>query len=388
MALLDMMVKKNYTVAIAHVNYNLREDTDEDYKVVHDYAITHNIPFYYKVFTKDDYQQGNFQAVARQMRYDFYHEVLYQGYDAVLLAHHLDDELETIYMYLERGSQTDYLGIEPITTISHMTIIRPLLDTKKQTLRDYCLQNHIAFHDDYTNFQTHFKRDQVRNLVLNTYTDKQKEELLLKAKAYNQRKEHIQTQLKPLLEKYHIEHKINYHEVPEALYSDFLFALLAEKIPVEKISSHLINEIIHQMTSAKPNITLQLPLHQQFIKAYDNITVTTLPSSEGYAYTITSLKEQDYDYFSIRLHGEMNDGIYVTETDFPLTIRSILPGDVIKTSGGQKKVARLFINNKIPSYERVYYPIVVRNDGQIILIPGIAKRYEYLSTNPNLFVIK
>ena len=44
MALLDMMVKKNYIVAIAHVNYNLREDTDEDYKVVHDYALQHNIP--------------------------------------------------------------------------------------------------------------------------------------------------------------------------------------------------------------------------------------------------------------------------------------------------------------------------------------------------------
>ncbi len=388
MALLDMMVKKNYIVAIAHVNYNLREDTDEDYKVVHDYALQHNIPFYYKVFTKEDYQQGNFQAVARQMRYNFYHEVLDQGYDAVLLAHHLDDELETIYMYLERGSQTNYLGIKPITTIQQMTIIRPLLDTKKQALRDYCLQNHIAFHDDYTNFQTHFKRDQVRNLVLNTYTDKQKEALLLKAKAYNLNKQHIQDQLKPLLEKYHAQNKINYHEVPEALYSDFLFALLAEKIPVEKLSGHLIHEIIHQMTSTKPNITLQLPLHQQFIKAYDNITVTTLPSSEGYAYTITSLKEQDYDDFSIRQKGEMNDGIYVTEADFPLTIRSILPGDVIKTSGGQKKVARLFINNKIPSHERAHYPIVVRNDGQIILIPGIAKRYEYLSTNPNLFVIK
>ena len=388
MALLDMMVKKNYQVAIAHVNYNLREDTDEDYQVVHDYAIQHNIPFYYKVFTKEDYQQGNFQAVARQMRYDFYHEVLDQGYDAVLLAHHLDDELETIYMYLERGSQTNYLGIEPITTIQHMTIIRPLLDTKKQALRDYCIQNHIAFHDDYTNFQTHFKRDQVRNLVLNTYTDQQKEELLLKAKAYNQRKEHIQSQLKPLLEKYHIEHKINYHEIPEALYSDFLFCLLEEKIPVEKISQHLINEIIHQMTSAKPNIMLELPLHQQFIKAYDNITITTLSVNKSYAYTITSLKEEDYGYFSVRLQGAMNDGVNVSDADFPLTIRSILPGDVIKTSGGKKKVARLFINNKIPSHERALYPIVVRNDGEIILIPGIAKRYEYLSTNPNLFVIK
>ncbi|HBG84495.1 MAG TPA: tRNA(Ile)-lysidine synthetase, partial [Erysipelotrichaceae bacterium] len=113
----------------------------------------------------------------------------------------------------------------------------------------------------------------------------QKEALLLKAKAYNLNKQHIQDQLKPLLEKYHAQNKINYHEVPEALYSDFLFALLAEKIPVEKLSGHLIHEIIHQMTSTKPNITLQLPLHQQFIKAYDNITVTTLPSSEGYAYT-------------------------------------------------------------------------------------------------------
>lgn len=43
MALLDMM--HEYSICVAHVNYNLRDDTEEDYKVVHDYCIAHSIPF-------------------------------------------------------------------------------------------------------------------------------------------------------------------------------------------------------------------------------------------------------------------------------------------------------------------------------------------------------
>lgn len=86
MALLDMM--HEYSICVAHVNYNLRDDTEEDYKVVHDYCIAHSIPFYYKEFTPDDYVRGNFQSVARDMRYAFYQEVYKtEQCDALCLGH-------------------------------------------------------------------------------------------------------------------------------------------------------------------------------------------------------------------------------------------------------------------------------------------------------------
>ena len=218
MALLDMM--HEYSICVAHVNYNLRNDTEEDYKVVHDYCKAHNIPFYYKEFTPDDYVKGNFQTVARDMRYAFYQEVYKtEQCDALCLGHQKDDVIETIYMHLERDSHPDYLGIQEVSCRLGMTIIRPLLHVTKQDLRDYCDDHHILFHDDYTNFQTEFTRDRIRNTILNQYTNSQKEELLKKAEEYNQK----QVLKKEEVSKYLTE-PLDYTLVPEDLLSDVLYA--------------------------------------------------------------------------------------------------------------------------------------------------------------------
>ena len=104
MALLDMLRIKSYSIIACLVNYHKRSDSSLDYEVVHDYCIKHNIPLAYKEIFH--YEKGNFQAQARKMRYDFYKEVakLHNG-DAVLLAHHFDDYLETVMMQKERKQE-------------------------------------------------------------------------------------------------------------------------------------------------------------------------------------------------------------------------------------------------------------------------------------------
>ena len=382
MALLDMM--HEYSICVAHVNYNLRDDTEEDYKVVHDYCKAHNIPFYYKEFTPDDYVKGNFQTVARDMRYAFYQEVYKKEQcDALCLGHQKDDVIETIYMHLERDSHPDYLGIQEVSHRLGMTIIRPLLHVTKQDLRDYCDDHHILFHDDYTNFQTEFTRDRIRNTILNQYTNSQKEELLKKAEEYNQK----QVLKKEEVSKYLTE-PLDYTLVPEDLLSDVLYALLKKHIEVSKISHHLIDEIIHQIHSSKPNIQMPIGVNEEFIKEYNNVYIRKSIKQVDYTYRIDHRQNFDCPYFKIRTQGEMNDGIPVKDEDFPLTIRNIRPGDRMETAGGTKKVSRLFINAKIPSPLRHYWPIVLDCKGNILLVPGIAKNKKYLSINPDLFVIK
>lgn len=63
----------------------------------------------------------------------------------------------------------------------------------------------------------------------------------------------------------------------------------------------------------------------------------------------------------------------MSKEDFPITIRSARPGDVIVTAGGTKKVSRLFIDNKIPKSKRDTWPIVENSQGMIILVPHLAK---------------
>ena len=78
----------------------------------------------------------------------------------------------------------------------------------------------------------------------------------------------------------------------------------------------------------------------------------------------------------------------VAKNDYPITIRTMQDGDSIMTSSGPKKLSRLFINAKIPALKRKTWPVVLNKDKTIILVPHIAKNIDYLTTKPNVFVIK
>lgn len=389
MALLDLMVSKGYKVIVAHVNYHLREDTAEDYQVVHDYCLAHHIPFFYKEYQPSDYSRGNFQAVARELRYDFFSH-LYRHYRAhgVVLGHHLDDHIETIYMYLERGTRTRYLGIEEKTTVQRMTIIRPLLEVPKAALRAYCEDNGVPFHDDYTNFETHYTRDRIRNTILNTYTEKEKQALLDHARAYNERYCHQESELAPYLKQYHEQGYSDYQTIPENLMRAFLYEIIEEATHNHAIGDALIREIKHQIYSSKPNIIAHLPANKMFIKEYDHIYIANKTHEQAYAYTFEHYEHFTCAFFSLAREGHINYGVPLTADDYPITIRSFHEGDRIVTQGGTKKLSRLFINAKVPRSQRKVWPILVNRRGEIILVPGIAKNIAYLAINPNCFVLK
>lgn len=137
MALLDMCRKEGFQLVVAHMNYKKRDTADRDMELVRSYCARFHIPFEAKLQTKPCV--GNFQAFAREERYRMYRELL-QKYQAaaVLLAHHLDDHLETYLMAKERGSMKEYLGIQEEACIMGCTIIRPLMAYSKRELEAYC----------------------------------------------------------------------------------------------------------------------------------------------------------------------------------------------------------------------------------------------------------
>ena len=87
-------------------------------------------------------------------------------------------------------------------------------------------------------------------------------------------------------------------------------------------------------------------------------------------------------------NGHINEGVYLSQDDNPITVRTMREGDSIMTSAGTKKLSRLFINAKIPALKRKTWPVVLNKDQSIILVPHIAKHIDYLTTKPNVFVIK
>lgn len=389
MYLLDTLRKKGYSICVAHVNYNYRHDSHIDYKLVRDYCDKYEIPFYYKEFFENDYHEGNFQDQARHMRYTFYQDI-YQMYDCdgLILGHHLDDHLETIYMQLSRHETVYYLGIKEVNEVYGMHVIRPLMHMYKKDIIKVCVNDYIPYHDDYTNFETDFQRDKIRNTILNTYTDLQKEQLLQKAIDHNQRIKEIEFKLKPYYQDYKRNGYINYQSIPQVYLATFLYLMLKDVLEGQLISQTLIHEMMHQMNSDKPNIQMNLPVNYLFIKEYDNVYIIDYKDCEGYCYEFDKLMYFECPYFTLSEKGHMNEGVYLSQEDYPIIVRSMQDGDKIKTSSGTKKLSRLFINAKIPTLRRKTWPVVVNKDKTIVLVPNIAKNIDYLTTKPNVFVIK
>ena len=386
MALLDMLVKKAYNVIVVHYNYHFREDSDLDENLVRSYCQNHHLPFYVRQGDKKEYQKGNFEMLAREKRYAFYKEIGdLNGIDTIILGHHLNDHLETIVMQLQRHNTKGYLGIKEQSYVKNMHVVRPLLKLKKQQLIDYCTKNHLEYHEDYTNYDTRYTRNHVRHIDLKKYNE---QELLEKASKHNQQYKKQQAKLQQIYQEYDQNHFLYLDKLPTESLDQIIYYMLKKEIYPPLITENLVQEIIKQIHSQKPNIEISLPVNFVFIKKYNNIAVRKKEIDDTYYVKYESFyKDQQLHYF-LTDQGHLHDGVFLSKEDFPIVIRCFKNGDTIKTSGGTKKVSRLFIDRKIPRDERKIWPIVENCHGEIILIPHIAKNIKYLYTKPNVFVIK
>lgn len=385
MALLDMLRIKSYSIIACLVNYHKRSDSSLDYEVVHDYCIKHNIPLAYKEIFH--YEKGNFQAQAREMRYDFYKEVakLHNG-DAVLLAHHFDDYLETVMMQKERKQEDGFWGILEMSKYEDLDVVRPLLNCRKIQLETYCQENSVDYRIDSSNLESDYRRNYFRNEVLKNYDENQKQQLYLEAVEHNEQYIKIMKYVSSWLNENFISMPTFKHcEYPTQVLKHFI--LNNTDIPMNKISKKLLENCIVALKK-EGNVKINLPVNFVLIKEYDNVYVTKLTEDEHYCIIINQLEYKDYGYFKIMSQGNDRCGVDLKSSDFPITIRTYQAGDYIELSYGKKKLSRLFIDAKIPMHLRKRWPVILNSSQEIILVPKIGKNKEYLLAKPTWFVIQ
>ena len=296
MALLDMLVKKAYNVIVVHYNYHFREDSDLDENLVRSYCQNHHLPFYVRQGDKKEYQKGNFEMLAREKRYAFYKEIGdLNGIDTIILGHHLNDHLETIVMQLQRHNTKGYLGIKEQSYVKNMHVVRPLLKLKKQQLIDYCTKNHLEYHEDYTNYDTRYTRNHVRHIDLKKYSE---QELLEKASKHNKQYKKQQANLQQIYQEYDQNHFLYLDKLPTESLDQIIYYMLKKDIYPPLITENLVQEIIKQIHSQKPNIEISLPVNFVFIKKYNNIAVRKKEIDDTYYVKYESFyKDQQLHYF-------------------------------------------------------------------------------------------
>lgn len=167
-ALLHILVSLGYKCIAAHCNFNLRGDEsfrDEQFTI--DFTKRLQVPLCKISFETNKYAQENRLSVemaARELRYRWFEELLntYDA-DAVAVAHHRDDSVETLLINLTRGSGiTGLTGIKP----KNGNVVRPLLCVSREDIYAYIENNGLEYVTDSSNSSDIYTRNFIRLKVI------------------------------------------------------------------------------------------------------------------------------------------------------------------------------------------------------------------------------
>jgi tRNA(Ile)-lysidine synthase len=168
MLLLKLMFEEKLTIHVLHVNYHLRGiESDEDELLLRNYCESNKIPLTVEsVYLKEKLEAngGNLQNEARKVRYDFFQKELNKVPNSKLvLAHHLNDQLETFFLQLLRNSGIAGLsGMKPVNN----KLLRPLLIFKKEEIYSLAIERKISWREDKSNSKNDYSRNRLRNEII------------------------------------------------------------------------------------------------------------------------------------------------------------------------------------------------------------------------------
>ncbi len=168
MVLLDVLSKCEIDFDVLHVNYHLRgEDSDLDQQLVESICREKNIPIHLHTVEMGkmlEKEKGNLQAMAREIRYEFFNAFIQKSPSTkVILAHHQDDQIETFFLNLLRGG-----GVMALASMQQKSgdKLRPLLNVKKSEIEAYARIENVVFREDVSNYKNSYRRNRFRNEYL------------------------------------------------------------------------------------------------------------------------------------------------------------------------------------------------------------------------------
>ncbi|MEM7367123.1 MAG: tRNA lysidine(34) synthetase TilS [Bacteroidota bacterium] len=401
-----------YSLALAHVNYQLRGEASElDQALVQRLSKQCDIPLHLlkadpKTYAID--HQVSLQVACRDIRYAFFGELLQQyAYSCCATAHHLDDQIETILMSFMKGnSPAVFKGIP----VRRGFYIRPLLCLQKEEILTYLTSNHLSYRIDQSNLESKYLRNQIRHSIIPALED-------IQPSAVSQIRERFswyQTQqlvLKRLLESFAInaitEQAFSKHiqlsEIQKALGAEAAVLLLAHVLDTWGIHGYDIWRVVDLLNS--PSGKQVSVDNGQFIRDRHGISFLkdrAVPSPIQIAELIPSEQQTIHwqgNVLSFSFSSSFPDnfgehGIYFLDKALlqgQLLLRNWQEGDRMIPLGmkRQKKLSDIFVDEK-------YSPVAKRNawvlcdDTGIVCLGGfrISDRVRLSSRSKHILMIR
>lgn len=168
MALCSLLKEAEFNFAVAHCNFTLRgAESDADATFVEGFCLKNKIKFFYNSFDTAAYagkHKISTQMAARDLRYGWFEELIKKNkFDYLLTAHHLNDNIETFFINLLRGSGIN--GLKGIIPKSGKKI-RPLLFAIRDEIEAYIHSKGILYREDSSNKEDKYLRNRIRHNLI------------------------------------------------------------------------------------------------------------------------------------------------------------------------------------------------------------------------------
>ena len=166
--LLLKMIDEGRSVEAVHCNFHLRGDeSDRDETFVVSLCQRLGVPLHRVHFDTKEYaalHKVSIELAARELRYRYFEQLRQDiGAEAIMVAHHRDDNVETVLMNMVRGTGIRGMaGIRPVN--GH--ILRPLLDMSRADIEAYLARKGETYVTDSTNLEDDATRNKFRHHVI------------------------------------------------------------------------------------------------------------------------------------------------------------------------------------------------------------------------------
>lgn len=393
MALLHLFLRWDAKrVGVFHLNHGFREEAQLDADFVEKYAREHELPAHIMSYdilrylreSGESKQQG-----ARTIRYQLLKECAHKhGYARIALAHHGDDQAETMLMRMLRGSGLHGLGGIPAR---RGLLIRPLLNVFKDEILRYCQDFQIPYVEDATNYQPIYLRNKVRQellpLLVREYNPQITTQLVQLAQLAHEDDLELEGQVQRLCAE-HVRYRGAQVVFPRSVFIGLSVAFQRRVLRrlLQLYQGHLLRvgfiHIEEWRQQILENTTFRLSLPQVEVSATQEEIYVGFFRGEAWSdqelnvpgqvqageFTITA------ELFSIQdlpCRGGNSEDFDYDDLVFPLIVRPRKPGDRLHPFGGagSKKVKDLFMDLHIPVEERDYLPMICDQQG-ILWIPS------------------
>lgn len=385
--LCDLLFKAGYNFELAHCNFQLRgNEANDDTAFCESHANSINCKCHTIYFNTKEYAITNklsIQMAARELRYNWFKELISEkGYTYLLTAHHANDNAETLFVNLTRG--TGIKGLQGIPEKQNK-IIRPLLFATKEDIKNYAEKNNLKFREDSSNQEVKYKRNFIRHQIIPELKklNPALEETLNTSIHYFKQSAQIVTQFCEIKFNEMCEEENNLLKInkslllKEAQKETLLFEWLHLKNFKASQIEQLANLLIEEGSIGKQ---FESPTHELVVDRTSIIIKEKNSDISINEFQINSLTETTHLPFTLILE-EINkieftqnkNEIVITVTDnlFPLTLRKWKIGDKFKPFGmtGFKKLSNFFKDQKFTKFEKEDVWILESNK-QIIWIVG------------------